>query len=71
MNKSKILFYILAVDFFYLYFKILGLIWNKLGIGVSDIGNLVNFAMIFLVVVPLALISAQKLTKFFIPNSDV
>ncbi|MCA1029561.1 hypothetical protein LCL95_00785 [Bacillus timonensis] len=71
MDKSNILFYTFAAGFFYLYFKILGVIWNSLPITVSGISNLVVFAITFLVIVPIALISAKKLTEFFIPKGDV
>lgn len=70
LDKSNILFYILAAGFFYLYFMVLGLIWNAFSIDVSGISSLISFAIIFLVIIPMALISAKKLTKFFIPKSD-
>ncbi|MBE4909809.1 hypothetical protein IMZ08_17380 [Bacillus luteolus] len=68
MGKGNILFYILSVVFFYLYFKVLGFVWNVLPVGVSGISSLISFVIIFLVVLPLALVSAQKLTKIIIPK---
>lgn len=70
LNKSNILFFVLAGGFFYLYFKVLGLTWNALSIGVSGINNLIGFAIIVLVIVPMALILAKNLTNFFVPKSD-
>ncbi|QOR64915.1 hypothetical protein IM538_13780 [Cytobacillus suaedae] len=70
MHKRTFCFFVLAGGFFYLYFKVLGLTWNALSIRVSGINNLIGFAIIVLVIVPMALISAKKLTNFFVPKSD-
>ncbi|MFT4413671.1 hypothetical protein ACLM5H_07415 [Fredinandcohnia humi] len=70
MNKSKVLFLILFVLFFYIFFKGLQFIWSILPLGVHGLHNIVALGLTFFVLMPVAVICAQKVTKRIFSKSD-
>ncbi|RNA70127.1 hypothetical protein [Alteribacter keqinensis] len=72
MKRSTILFFILFCNVFYVMNFVYNIVLNRLfHVGAGSVSSMISLFVLFLVVVPLALVTAKKLTEFFIPNSEV
>lgn len=70
MEKSNVLFWGLCIALFFIFFQAYRFIFNQF-IPWGGITDILSIAILILVIMPLTLIVAKKLTKFFLPNTDV
>lgn len=71
MDRSQIVFGVsvaLLFSFLYIFFNI---VWNILHAFTVTVPAFVFFMMVFFVLLPAALIAAQKFTKHFFPDNNV
>jgi hypothetical protein len=69
--KSNLLYLVFTIAVFLLLHSIFQYLWLLFAIEITEVTQLISLMIIVLLLLPLSLVSAKKLTEHFLPKSNV